>query len=187
MQNCCDWPQPSDLTSLWQVERRACASPHGWARSAPTDAAVPSVVGMLTCRAAATEAVAARAHRTSTEPAAARPGHHGRTHRPRPRAGPARDLRPPRPRVHPDPLRELDALLVTDASLGISRLRWLSTGPARRSAGDRHRPALAQAKPRLPRDHGVPDTGRCGCATLFSDQLSSPMARKRLTEAVAVP
>ncbi|WUD66321.1 hypothetical protein OHA40_33045 [Nocardia sp. NBC_00508] len=82
---------------------------------------------------------------------------------------------------------ELDALLVTDASLGISRLRWLSTGPARRSAGDRHRPALAQAKPRLPRDHGVPDTGRCGCATLFSDQLSSPMARKRLTEAVAVP
>ncbi|MBF6150500.1 Tn3 family transposase, partial [Nocardia nova] len=29
---------------------------------------------------------------------------------------------------------ELDGLLVTDASLGISRLRWLSTGPVEASA-----------------------------------------------------
>nr|WP_280273017.1 hypothetical protein [Nocardia wallacei] len=29
---------------------------------------------------------------------------------------------------------ELDALLVTDASLGTSRLRWLSTGPVEASA-----------------------------------------------------
>lgn len=34
----------------------------------------------------------------------------------------------------PDRCAELDALLVTDTSLGVSRLRWLSTGPVEASA-----------------------------------------------------
>jgi hypothetical protein len=35
----------------------------------------------------------------------------------------------------PERCSELDALLVTDPSLGVSRLRWLSTGPVEASAG----------------------------------------------------